>query len=510
MDEVGQPELDSRKHQLSAGHRRSGVPDFVHREAKRQPKESRGSFEAKTKEEGQRKRKRRCRRNRAPAGSLVAARESPLMQAYAAEGAAGPDPSVPSCSMSERGNCIPTALFGPGGEGPKCPSDFAAGLPGEAPFSKDASAQQAGAAHCKPGGARTPERVPDEIRCIDMMHFVVATLCGSHGGFPEFLKRSLSRPVHCPDSPRADLWPCPPPMWRWTGSASISPKRRRRKRWHQIRAQALQTIVACLNWLSLGHAKSPPAHARIGAPMSSQQLDMIARLEAQLTYFLAAPAMSRADLGRAGEKLAKICHATIKLPNPNFCDGKVFSFLNHVHQELDPYGRCPEHEGPSNVPGSSRPDASMSASEQELGQQVALQISPAKPVVSDRMKWKLGPSFDPSLFLSDPVVKKAFADPNILRRPVAQWPRRRRAKVHCSRTELVQLATKWDALGACRLVSAASVDPQEAVGLFAVCKDQDYDRLIINPTVINSRSFGCNAFTKTLAPGHLAGLIRSV
>ena len=57
------------------------------------------------------------------------------------------------------------------------------------------------------------------------------------------------------------------------------------------------------------------------------------------------------------------------------------------------------------------------------------------------------------------------------------------------------MATKWDALGACRLIPTSLVDPE-------------YERLILNPIVTNSRCYGCNSFTKTLAPGHLAGAIR--
>lgn len=102
--------------------------------------------------------------------------------------------------------------------------------------------------------------------------------------------------------------------------------------------------------------------------------------------------------------------------------------------------------------------------------------------------------------LSDPVVAKAFKDPNILRKPVAEWPVKRRAKVHCSRNELVRLAEKWDALHACQLVDASLIDPAETVRIFSVSKDSEYDRLILNPTVINSRCYGCNSYTKTLAP----------
>ena len=238
---------------------------------------------------------------------------------------------------------------------------------------------------------------------------------------------------------------------------------------------------------------------------------MLEQIEGLVSHFLAAPDVGRAELGRAGDKLAKICSAAIQLPTASFDDVDVGSFLSDIQHTLDPYGQPKRSENPAAFPqqssfasSSPRPDKESSS----LGQQVFLNISPAKPVLADRIKWKLGPSFDPTPFLSDPVVKKAFQDPNVLRRPAASWPVRRRAKVHCSRQELVRLATKWDALGACRLIPTSLIDPSESVGLFAVSKDEEYDRLIINPTVINSRRFGCNSFTKTLAPGHLAGAIR--
>ena len=80
--------------------------------------------------------------------------------------------------------------------------------------------------------------------------------------------------------------------------------------------------------------------------------------------------------------------------------------------------------------------------------------------------------------------------------------------MHCSREDLLALAGKWDALGACMLVKASEVRVDEAVGLFAVPKDETYDRLIINPTVINSRQYGYSKYTRTLAPGSLVCMIR--
>ena len=48
---------------------------------------------------------------------------------------------------------------------------------------------------------------------------------------------------------------------------------------------------------------------------------------------------------------------------------------------------------------------------------------------------------------------------------------------------------------------------KEAVGLFCVGKDAQYDRLIINPVTINSRMHSISKSTKELAPGCMLGLL---
>ena len=91
--------------------------------------------------------------------------------------------------------------------------------------------------------------------------------------------------------------------------------------------------------------------------------------------------------------------------------------------------------------------------------------------------------------------------------PKALWPKKTPARVQCSREELLALACRWDALGACTLIRASDKNFDEAVGLFGVPKDSQYDRLIVNPTVINSRMFKVSDATKSLAPGAMLGLL---
>ena len=83
-------------------------------------------------------------------------------------------------------------------------------------------------------------------------------------------------------------------------------------------------------------------------------------------------------------------------------------------------------------------------------------------------------------FLTNPLLRAAYKDPETLRKPPNMSPRSAPGKVFCTRQELLKLAQKWDSLGACRIFPASCKDWHEAVGLFCVAKDSEYDRLILN------------------------------
>ncbi|CAL1141466.1 unnamed protein product, partial [Cladocopium goreaui] len=300
--------------------------------------------------------------------------------------------------------------------------------------------------------------VPATIQCIEIMRVVLQLVGQSHSGLGEFLRRSLFRrkssaPRHvCGSCTSADLWPCPPPLWRWTGPAKLSPGRRKRRKFLETRAKLLQVVIIVLNWLSLGYPKYPSTVCELGAKISDQQHAMIERLESLVGYFLLAEPVAAAELGRAGEKLSKICDAVIQLPStvPDISWDEMASFLDMIHRDFDPYSStaaAPDQQTHHDASGEPVPDQN-----RQLGVDVPLSVSPAKPVIAERIKWKLGPTFNPEPFLVDPVVQAAFKDPDVLRKPATDWPAKRRARVHCDRAELKKLAEKWDKLGACALI----------------------------------------------------------
>lgn len=296
------------------------------------------------------------------------------------------------------------------------------------------------------------------------------------------------------------LWPVPPPLWRWTGSSSPGRKQRKRRRLHRVKFQLLQRMVCMLNWIVLGYPDTPSHRAQAGEPLSDEQVKILDTLKDHIGHFCNVGRIARADLGRFGEKFGALQKAAVELPDHLEVDLEVI--LREISDSMNSYVK---HEKPHFVDQSQHDDHHASCSHQP--DKVSLPNVSNKPVIAKRIKWKHPPAFDARPFLLDPIVAAVYENPDALRTPQYQWPVKSKARVHCQRKELLELMKIWDAHGSLALFPCSEVDPQETVGLFAVPKDENFDRLIINPTVLNSRMMPYSNFTRKLAPGVLLGLL---
>ncbi len=343
---------------------------------------------------------------------------------------------------------------------------------------------------------------------LKILHASLKVNMHSHVGLRDFILKSLERDPRAVQShcKMRDIWPCPPPAWKWTGCNKPSPRRRRLRRFWQLRNSVVQQIICTLNWEALGHIKVPPPAARVGAPLSIDQLSMVERIEGMVTYFMRAGDFSASSLGRSADKLSRILHACEELP-AQVQDEDLEFLATFVNSSVDPYagpskGECDLNESDQNSCVKPAPPCQ--------SKQIDIQIDTmaAKPVQADRIKWEHSPSFDPRPYLTDPIVKRAFEDPSCMKLPESLWIHRPVARVHCSRKEVLKLAEKWDSKSACRLFPADQIDHDEAVGIFAVHKDSNFDRLILNPVVINGKTRHYSNYTKSLAPGSMIGLVQ--
>ena len=67
----------------------------------------------------------------------------------------------------------------------------------------------------------------------------------------------------------------------------------------------------------------------------------------------------------------------------------------------------------------------------------------------------------------------------------------------------MKLLQKWDAVNALSLLPAESTHASESCRMFPVYKDEDFDRLILNPTMVYSCMRGISRHTKCLGQGFL-------
>jgi hypothetical protein len=207
------------------------------------------------------------------------------------------------------------------------------------------------------------------------------------------------------------------------------------------------------------------------------------------------------ELGRAAGKFQGLINSLKELPNTSLESQDLLELLTDMHNSFDPYSShfANEKTQPSRSPAHpSEPDIGEST--------VTVNLPSAKPVIASRVKWKNPPSFEAADYL-DPLVKEAFLDPEVLRTPISMWPPAKPAKMHITKSEMLKMISVWDALGACSICPLSEKDYTEAVGIFAVDKDLDYDRLIINPKTINSRMSSISYSTKELAPGSMLTLL---
>ncbi len=328
---------------------------------------------------------------------------------------------------------------------------------------------------------------------IDFSH--VAAIVGrvspalrcSLGSFARSSSRSLFPASLAPDGASArDPWPLPPPPVP-PARCLRSGRARERERVRRSAVQLVQQAVIALNWLTLGHpSDAPPSiwSICVGAPCSAAQSAMIASLLRQASIAVRVSRKGDSDLGRA---LSKLCSAETSLRSL----GDAVSALSQTMV------------GSSLIPSSVRLPDDDSLTDAACWRDVSAATVDLE-VQASQIKWALPPSFDPEPFLP-PDLLAAYRDPEVLRLPRDSWPDPLPpARVHASRADLEALVRKLDEAGALSLIPRDEVaDWDEACGLFRVAKDAEHDRLILNPTVINSRMSSLSRSTKRLGVGFL-------
>ncbi len=349
------------------------------------------------------------------------------------------------------------------------------------------------------GHAAADSYVPDFVSSSSFGANLLKTFCSSRTPLGNFCRQCLHMMGSCHDSSK-QLFPCPIPAKIAAPSTELRSGRRRSRYLQRVTIREhLRIFVASCNWLVLGKPKDLSA---TWPPCTAAQSRMLVFLEDGISLFYRLSPGPSSGLDRALGKFSSIGDSLQQLT----------AATQALRQDLDSYSRGsrPSRSSDADTSGAKLPDNSVSphlgasgveGSGVKLGgsshNTTAMQLDP------DRIPFKHNPSFDAEQFINDPLLKAGFMNPRHLQLPAEAWPKVRRAHVMCPRDKLLRLFKKWDSVGCLALLETKASDSHYRCGLFAVYKNAEKDRQILNPIPENGRTMSMNSSTLTLAHGSL-------
>ena len=246
------------------------------------------------------------------------------------------------------------------------------------------------------------------------------------------------------------------------------------------RKKGVVAIVIVLNFLHLNRPRSMPSFTG-GVKLSRAQWDAVRRIEVFLEGWLESPPITPAEMGRTAGKVESLEAMLKKLESQALSLAKTGG------------GYFPD------APRSDQPGRPPCFKEPILGVMETEGMSTFKNVDASRLSFVGRPHFDPTPYL-DPLSKMIYNDPLAVRiSPQECHAKPPLLRVHCSRQEKIKLFELLDASGRLRVHHPHEVTPLFGSGLFAVTKDLERDRLILDSRGANLLESPPQRWIKSLA-----------
>ena len=273
-------------------------------------------------------------------------------------------------------------------------------------------------------------------------------------------------------------WPMPPPFPGELGHADLDLGPPFDVLTRGVR-RMMNVSVMTLSWMAVGRPPCCPAAAAAGHPLTEEQLDTLGRL--------LLPVQRAADEGRVevrglGRAAGKIIDMNTELAN---LERQSATLEADIAQYAA--GRAPR------VPGRSTDRWVVEADEGELAEAAVT----ARALDPERLTFAGRPSFDPRP-LYDCETREAYEHPETLELedPPKEIPV---AHVRGRKQDVLGVFKKLDAGGRIELVANEEASQKYASGLFAVAKDLDRDRLIMDSRPSNCRERALLRWTRLMA-----------
>ena len=264
--------------------------------------------------------------------------------------------------------------------------------------------------------------------------------------------RSLPRPER---GPLGRVWPMPVPF------PSLHRLRANRRQADAARKLGLNALVLVLSWLSLSCPATAPPYLGLGAGLSRSQWAAVKRLSVNVSSWNRAPQVDWTAMGRSAAKVENAEESMHELAE------QARAMLDHS-----------SHWG--------------------LGDSSRILASAALPLDPGRISFTGVPEFDPRPFLG-PENRRRFEHPLTYaaqQEPLKPVPR---VRVHCKPEHVRGFLELLDSGLRLELLPLREVDLSRACGVFAVAKDGDRDRMVLDARPGNAYEDPENPWVRSLA-----------
>ena len=320
-----------------------------------------------------------------------------------------------------------------------------------------------------------------------LVNSMVRLLLKCGGSLASFVSSSLSYDPGCQDDRTLNnsIWPMPLPYFEAFGRDAVNSLRNWRKR-------RLCLQVMTLNWLFLGRPNAAPKMLIRSRRLSSRQWRTVRLLEWLSEDENSVETVDAASMGRTAAKAESQVEELAALHRA--CDSLQLAWGGYFSKS-------------SVLPGRGH-DASEEVCEAGLGAVAGvLDVPPnvvAKPIQADRIKFGDAPRFDPTKYVDSRTAAMFVCPQSFRKEPEEKIPAVSVRASLCERTKLFQ---KMARSGRLQFLHAEEVDAAHPSGLFAVPKNLEKDRLILDGRPANAIELQLNRWVSCMAcAANLAGI----
>ena len=337
-------------------------------------------------------------------------------------------------------------------------------------------------------GTAAPMHVPgakaETCNIVQLWNSLARWILSTFSSFARFLKSLLSTAPSVEDGTTSTCWPMPvpyPEVWRHEDEAApLSPAVRSLRK-------AVNLVVLALDWLHMGRPGVIPSVLALGRSLSKQQWRVVKRFESQMLDVAHSGDIDAAAMGRTAAKVEGLDSILTEL------QGQAMTWrAAGYEQRLEAQSR-PQRAANLSA-GHQLCDPGVVIGKLKFGAPVlAKEVDASRISVPERP-----PEFDPSDLFSEPH-KTVYSDPiSKAIEPHESYHVPPRVRVHASRDQALRFLQFLDDRHRLELVPAEKVREAHLCGAFALTKDLEKDRLIVDARPANMLETTLGAWTRTM------------